>query len=157
MFSIGQNIVYPMHGAGVVEAVESKEIGGKTHEYYKVRIFNGNINLLVPVDNADGVRMREVVSTDVADDVVTCIEKFKLECDIPWNKRYKFNIDRLKSGDIAQVAGVFIDLIMREKTHGLSTSDRKMFVLTKNILCSELSVALGMPCDKVFDTLLQKI
>ena len=157
MFSIGQNIVYPMHGAGVVEAIETKEIGGKNLDYYKVRIFNGNINLLVPVDNAGGVKMREVVANDIADDIVTCIGKYKNECDIPWNKRYKFNVDRLKTGDITQVAGVFIDLIVREKTHGLSTSDRKMFVLTKNILCSELAVALGMPCDEVFDTLLQKI
>ena len=157
MFSIGQNIVYPMHGAGVVEAIETKEIGGKNHDYYKVRIFNGNINLLVPVDNAGGVKMREVVANDIADDIVTCIEKYKNECDIPWNKRYKFNVDRLKTGDITQVAGVFIDLIVREKTHGLSTSDRKMFVLTKNILCSELAVALGVPSNEVFDTLLQKI
>ncbi len=157
MFSIGQNIVYPMHGAGVVEAIESKEIGGNNHDYYKVRIFNGNISLLVPVDNANGVKMREIIALDIAKDIVTCIDKYKNECDIPWNKRYKFNVDRLKTGDIAQVAGVFIDLIVREKTHGLSTSDRKMFVLTKNILCSELSIALGMPSDEVFDTLLQKI
>lgn len=157
MFSIGQNIVYPMHGAGVVEAIESKEIGGKAHDYYKVRIFNGNINLLVPVDNAGGVKMRDVVANEIANDIVTCLEKYKNESDIPWNKRYKINVDRLKTGDIAQVAGVFIDLIVREKTHGLSTSDRKMFVLTKNILCSELSVALDVPCDEVFDTLLQKI
>ena len=73
MFSIGQNIVYPMHGAGVVEAIESKEIGGKAPDYYKVRIFNGNINLLVPVDNAGGVKMRDVVTDEIANDIITCL------------------------------------------------------------------------------------
>ena len=157
MFSIGQNIVYPMHGAGIVEAIESKQIGGKTSNYYKVRIFNGNISLLVPVENAGGIKMREIVDSAVASDILDCIEKYKTECDIPWNKRYKINVDRLKTGDIAQVAGVFIDLAEREKTHGLSTSDRKMFVLTKNILCSELSVVLDKPLIEVFGTLLQNI
>ncbi len=157
MFSIGQNIVYPMHGAGVVEAIESKKIGGTDHDYYKVRIFNGNINLLVPVDNVSGVKMREIVANDIANDIMSGIARYKNECDIPWNKRYKFNIERLKTGDIIQVAGVFIDLVQREKNHGLSTSDRKMFVLTKNILCSELAVALAMPSDEVFDTLLQNL
>ena len=157
MFSIGQNIIYPMHGAGVVEAIESKEIGGKNHNYYKVRIFNGNINLLVPVENAGGVKMREVIANDIAGAVLSGIADYKNECDIPWNKRYKFNVERLKTGEITQVASVFIDLVQREQTHGLSTSDRKMFVLTKNILCSELAIALAMPCDELFDILLQKL
>ncbi len=157
VFSVGQNIVYPMHGAGVVEAIESKEIGGKNHDYYKVRIFNGNINLLVPVESAGGVKMRDVTDCKVANEIVECIEKYKNDSDIPWNKRYKANVDRLKTGDIAEVAGVFIDLIIREKTHGLSTSDRKMFVLTKNILCSELAIALDLSCEQVYDSLLQKI
>ncbi len=157
MFSIGQNIVYPMHGAGVVEAIESKQIGGNTHDYYKVRIFNGNINLMVPVDNVVGVKMRTVIDKNAANEMVKSFDNLKQECDIPWNKRYKINVDKLKTGDITEVACVFIDLVQREKTHGLSTSDRKMFVLTKNILCSELSVALETPLSDVFDTLLQKI
>ena len=157
MFSIGQNIVYPMHGAGVVEAIESKEIGGINHDYYKVRIFNGNINLMVPVDNAVGVKMRTIIDKNTASDIVNSFENLKQCCDIPWNKRYKINVDKLKTGEISEVACVFIDLVEREKTHGLSTSDRKMFVLTKNILCSELSVALDTSLSDVYDALLQKI
>ena len=157
MFSIGQNIVYPMHGAGVVEAIETKLIGGNNHDYYKVRIFNGNINLMVPVDNAVGVKMRGVIEKAEANEILCSFKNLRQECDIPWNKRYKMNVDKLKTGDIKEVACVFIDLVMREKTHGLSTSDRKMFVLAKNILCSELSVALETPVCDVFDTLLQKI
>lgn len=157
MFSIGQNIVYPMHGAGVVEAIESKQIGDKIHEYYKVRIFNGNINLMVPVNNVVNVKMRTVIEKSEAAKIVQTFDSLKQNCDIPWNKRYKVNVDKLKTGDITEVACVFIDLVEREKTHGLSTSDRKMFVLAKNILCSELSIALETPLVDVFNTLLQKL
>ncbi len=156
MFSIGQNIVYPMHGAGVVEAIESKEIGGKQSDYYKVRIFNGNISLSVPVASVGSVKMRTVVDKETAQSIVASFDSLKTDSDVPWNKRYKVNVDRLKTGDISEVAGVFADLVIREKTHGLSTSDRKMFVLTKNILCSELSVALSLPIAEIYDTLMQK-
>lgn len=154
MFTIGQNIVYPMHGAGVVEAIESKVIGNNTADYYKVRIYTGNINLLVPVASATGVNMREVVDCAVARAMVERFADYKTDTDIPWNKRYKFNVDRLKSGDVEQVASVLADLISREKTHGLSTSDRKMFVLAKNIFCSEISVALSLPCEEIFDKII---
>ena len=155
MFTIGQNIVYPMHGAGVVEAIESKTVKNNTADYYKVRIFIGNVSLLVPVVSAGGVNMREVVDRDVAGGIVEHFNDYRTQTDIPWNKRYKTNVDKLKSGEIEQVAGVLADLILREKTHGLSTSDRKMFVLAKNIFCSEVSVALSLPCEQVFDKIIQ--
>lgn len=155
MFTIGQNIVYPMHGAGVVEAIESKTVGNNTADYYKVRIFMGNVSLLVPVVSVGGVNMREVVDCDVAGGIVEHFNDYRTQTDIPWNKRYKTNVDKLKSGDLKQVAGVLADLILREKTHGLSTSDRKMFVLAKNIFCSEVSVALSLPCEQVFDKIIQ--
>ena len=155
MFNIGQNIVYPMHGAGVVEAIETKVVDGKPSDYYKVRIITGNINLMVPVDNVSGVRMREVIDPSRAAEMIMRFDSFRSESNVPWNKRYKTNVDRLKSGDIEDVAGVLADLISREKTHGLSTSDRKMFILARNIFCSEFSVALGIPCDQIFDTIMQ--
>ena len=157
MFSVGQNIVYPMHGAGVVEAIESKVIGANKADYYKVRIFSGNINLMVPVDNTVGVHMRDVVDKATAEHLLSHFFEYASTDDVPWNKRYKTNVDRLKSGDIEKVAGVFCDLIAREKTHGLSTSDRKMFILTKNIFCSELAVALGCEREAVFDQIMQTV
>ncbi len=157
MFSIGQNIVYPMHGAGIVEAIESRVVGGKTFDYYKVLITNGNINLMVPVNNVAGVNMRENIEKHTAKSILDKFESYRTESDIPWNKRYKTNVDRLKSGEIEQIAGVLADLISREKTHGLSTSDRKMFILTKNIFCSELAVALDVSQQEVFDSILAKV
>lgn len=157
MFSVGQNIVYPMHGAGVVEAIESRAIGGNTSDYYKVRIFTGNINLMVPVGNTVGVHMRDVVDRERAEYVLAHFAEFGSVNDVPWNKRYKVNVERLKAGSIEDVAGVLCDLIGREKTHGLSTSDRKMFILTKNIFCSEIAVALECEREAVFDSIMQSV
>lgn len=157
MFSVGQNIVYPMHGAGVVEAIESKVVGGKTSDYYKVRIFTGNINLMIPVASVTGVHMRDVIDKERAQYVITNFAEFGSGDDVPWNKRYKVNVERLKAGAIEDVAGVLCDLIAREKTHGLSTSDRKMFILTKNIFCSEISIALDCERESVFDEIMQTI
>ena len=157
MFSVGQNIVYPMHGAGVVEAIEQRVIGGNSANYYKVRIFSGNINLMVPVENTAGVQMRDVIDNTRAEHLLSHFMEYASGDDVPWNKRYKVNVERLKSGDIEKVASVFCDLIGREKTHGLSTSDRKMFILTKNIFCSELAVALGCEREAVFDSIMQTI
>jgi len=157
VFSVGQNIVYPMHGAGVVEAIESRAIGGKTSDYYKVRIFTGNINLMVPVASVSGVHMRDVIDKDRAQYMLAHFAEFGSGDDVPWNKRYKVNVERLKTGAIEDVAGVLCDLIAREKTHGLSTSDRKMFILTKNIFCSEIAIALECERESVFDSIMQTV
>lgn len=156
MFKIGQSIVYPMHGAGVIEDIITKTVANQQLEYYQVKINTGNINLLVPVKST-GVTMRCVCSLNDANKVLCDFSSLLTESDIPWNKRYKSNVDRLKTGALFEVAGVFCDLVYREKTHGLSTSDRKMFVLTKNILCSELACALNTTADKVFEQLLQTV
>lgn len=155
MFSIGEKIVYPMHGAGVIEDVETRQVGGNDVDYYKVRVFNGNIMLMIPVNNTSGVQLRPVVSRDEAEGVITDFKSCMSEESVPWNKRYKVNIDRLKTGTVQNVAGVLGELIVREKEHGLSTSDRKMFILTKNILCSELSIALEADAADIYDKIMQ--
>lgn len=157
MFSVGEKIVYPMHGAGTIEAIETREIGGRTIEYYKVKIINGSIVLMIPVDNPSGVQLRSVITKDEAKAVLDGFGLKEDKSDIPWNKRYKYNIDRLKSGNIESVAEVLSELIDREKNHGLSTSDRKMFILTKSIFCSELSSALDIPSSEIFEQILSKV
>ncbi len=157
MFSVGDKIVYPMHGAGIIDAIETKEVGGKSVDYYKVKIGGGNIVLMIPVNNTSAVQLRPIISKKQAEDV---LNDFGTECeenDVPWNKRYKTNIDKLKTGDIKNVSAVLYELISREKNHGLSTSDRKMFILTKSIFCSELSSALDIPSADIFEQVLLKV
>jgi CarD family transcriptional regulator len=157
LFNIGDKIVYPMHGAGVIEDVETKQLAGKDVDYYKVKINCGNIMLMVPVENISGVQLRAVISESEAKAVLDSFADNRLECDLPWNKRYKFNVDMLKTGDIKKVAAVRCELINREKEHGLSTSDRKMFILTKNIFCSEIATALKTTPADIFEQILLKI
>ena len=157
MFCVGDKIVYPMHGAGVIDSIETKEIGGKSVDYYKVRIVSGNITLMIPVNNPSGVQLRSIISKNEAESVLRNFGTQTEECDVPWNKRYKLNIDRLKTGTIENVSSVLCELINREKDHGLSTSDRKMFILTKSIFCSELSFALDMPSADIFEQIISKL
>ena len=156
MFSVGEKIVYPMHGAGMIEAIEEREIDGNTVPYYRVKIISGNITLMIPVNNTSGVKLRPVVSKTEARRVIDGFDNMKDDSDIPWNKRYKENVDKLKSGAIDSVADVLSRLIIREKNHGLSTSDRKMFILTKSILCSELNAALETDSAEIFEEILSK-
>ena len=156
VYSVGEKIVYPMHGAGTVEAVESRQFGDKTALYYKVCITAGSITLMIPVENQSGVQLRPIVSETKAKEILDNFVTEPEELDIPWNKRHKYNMDRLKLGTPESVAKVLSELITREKNHGLSTGDRKMLVLTKNILCSELSVALGMDAADIFEQILSK-
>lgn len=156
MFSVGEKIVYPMHGAGVIESIEPRVVGDKTVEYYKVRITSGNIMLMIPVKNPSGVQLRSVITKPEAEQIIENIGAPAPDSDIPWNKRHKYNMDRLRIGSAENVAQVLSELINREKTHGLSTSDRKMFVLAKNILCSELSVAVGLEGSVIFENILAK-
>lgn len=157
VFSVGEKIVYPMHGAGVIDSIETKEVGGKSIDYYKVKIVSGNIMLMIPVNNTSGVQLRHVISKEQAENVLETFGSSEDLSDIPWNKRYKTNIDRLKTGTIENVSAVLCELIYREKTHGLSTSDRKMFILTKSIFCSELSSALDIPSADIFERILSKV
>lgn len=157
MFSVGEKIVYPMHGAGVIDAIETKEVGGKSVDYYKVKITCGNIVLMIPVNNTSGVQLRPIISKDEAETVLKNFGQDVTENEEPWNKRYKANVDRLKTGSIENVSAVLSELINREKLHGLSTSDRKMFILTKSIFCSELSAALEVPSVDIFEEILSKV
>jgi len=156
VFKIGEKIVYPMHGAGIVEAIEKKLISDREIDYYKVKIFSGNIMLMLPVNNTAGVQLRHVISKDEAEQVIDGFDCLKPESEIPWNKRYKDNVDKLKTGIAQNVAQVLNDLILREKNHGLSTSDRKMFILSKSILCSELNAALETDTSEIFEQILNK-
>lgn len=146
MFKVGDKIVYPMHGAGVVESIEEKEMFGETAEYYIIKMPIGDMKLMVPTESADEVGIREVSSPTIAPDVLSVLEKPKAEYvyENNWSKRYKANVDKIKSGDILEVADVVRDLSHRHMERGLSTAEKKMLSSAKEILISELSLAQGL-------------
>lgn len=138
MFSIGEKIVYPLHGAGVVEAIEEKEILGKKKKYYVMRVFSGNMTVLIPVDNSEEIGVRQVIDKTEAKKVVEYFKTEPLYDDDNWNRRQRENMIKLKSGDIYKVLDVLKDLLYRDKLKGLSTSERKALVNARQIIVSEL-------------------
>ena len=138
MFSIGEKIVYPLHGAGIVEAIEQKEILGKKKKYYVMRVYSGNMTVLIPVDNCGEIGVRQVIDKTEAKKVVEYFKTEPLYDDDNWNRRQRENMVKLKSGDIYKVLDVLKDLLYRDKLKGLSTSERKALVNARQIIVSEL-------------------
>ncbi|MBQ7095014.1 MAG: CarD family transcriptional regulator [Clostridia bacterium] len=142
MYKIGDRIFYPMHGAGMIENIEPKMIAGQMREYYIVKLLCGNISVMVPTDSVK-ISLRNIIDTKQAEKILAYFKDCKIDRNAPWGKRYKENLERLKSGDPLEAVEVIKSLMIREKEAGLSTGDRQILVLSKNILCSELSIALG--------------
>ena len=140
-YEIGSKVVYPMHGAGEIEAIEEREVMGEKQEYYIMRIPFVDMKVMIPMNNAKEVGLRDVMSAGEADGV---LEEFRLcptDMDANWNKRYRDNMQKIKSGHLSDVIYVVKNLMHRDKSRGLSTGERKMLTNAKQILVSELMVA----------------
>lgn len=140
MFNIGDKVVYPMHGAGTIEAIEKKEMLGKTEDYYIIRMPVDDVKVMVPTDKAENIGVREIANKEEAKEVYSLLEQpmEELSCDSNWNKRYSSNIDKIKSGSLKEVTEVFKELSHRHMEKGLSLGEKKMLNTSKNILLSEL-------------------
>lgn len=143
MYKIGDSVVYPMHGAGIIEDIEVKEVLGKEQSYYVVRMPIGDMKVMVPMDNAAGVGMRDVIEKAEAEKVLKAFRTVETDVIQNWNKRFRENMVRIKSGDIFEVAAVVKSLMLRDREKGLSTGERKMLSNAKQILISEIVVATG--------------
>lgn len=155
MFKVGDNIVYPMHGAGKVEKIEEKEILGEKQKYYVISL-PGEVKAMVPAKNAEKMGVREIIGKDGVNKVFEVLEHDETEMSDNWNKRYKENLDKIKTGDVYQVADVVRNLSFKQKEKGtLSTGEKKMLNNAKLILVSELSLAENAPeneIEKVIDS-----
>jgi CarD family transcriptional regulator len=143
MFSVGDKIVYPMHGAGVIESIEEKEILGQKQDYYVVRMPVGDMRVLIPTHNCDDIGIREIIASCEVDRVFEILKSQEINVTSNWNKRYRENMIKIKSGSIFEVAEVVRTLMLREKEKGLSTGERKMLNSARQILISELVLARG--------------
>ena len=141
MFNVGDKIVYPMHGAGVIDSIEEKDILGKKQSYYILKM-PGEVKVMVPTAKAEEVGVRNIIDKSSAEKVIGILEKDETEMDKNWNKRYRDNMDKMKSGDIYEVADVVRNLAFKQKEKGgLSTGEKKMFSNARQILISELVLA----------------
>ena len=144
MYNIGDSVVYPMHGAGIIEDIEQKEILGKQQSYYVIRMPIGDMKVMVPTENAQGVGVRDVIGKGEAEKVMEAFRESETDVIQNWNKRYRDNMVKIKSGDIFEVAAVVKSLMLRDREKGLSTGERKMLSNAKQILISEIVVATGI-------------
>jgi len=140
-YHIGSKVVYPMHGAGVIESIEEREIMGVKQNYYIMRIPVGDMKVMVPMQTAEEIGLRDVIDETEADRVLSEFKACPADMDPNWNKRYRENMARIKSGNIYDVVHVVKNLMLRDKMRGLSTGERKMLSNAKQILVSELVVA----------------
>lgn len=141
MFNIGDKIVYPMHGAGIIVAIEEKEILGKKRKYYIMKMPMGDMKVMVPIDNVEDIGIREVINDQEIEQVLAVLGDHKTKMPQNWNRRYRANMDKIKSGDIYEIASVVRNLIIRDREKGLSTGERKMLNNAKQMLVSEIVLA----------------
>ena len=144
MFNIGDRIVYPMHGAGIIEDIEKVEILGEKREYFIMRMPIGNMKVMVPVDSIEEIGVRQIADENDMEKVVKILRGSKSAMSHNWNRRYRANMDRIKSGDIFEIAAVVRNLMILDNEKGLSTGERKMLNSAKQMLVSEMVLV----CDK---------
>ena len=144
MFDVGDKVVYPHHGAGTIEKKEVKVVLGEEREYLTIRILHNEMTVNVPVDNAEKVGLRWVIDQEMVDVVVKVLLGGSTEMPKNWNRRFKHNRDKMKTGDILELAEVVRNLALRDHEKGLSTGEKQMYVKAKKILASELMYAKTM-------------
>ena len=146
---IGDRIVYPMHGAGIIAGVETNEIGGVTKSYYVLKMPMGNLKLMLPVDKINEIGLRGIIDSSKVDEVKTTLEDKPEFMVGSWNKRYHATLDRLKSGDILDAAAVARNLSAQNVRKKLSSGERRLLDLARQILISELVFACEKPPDEI--------
>lgn len=148
MFNVGDKVVYPMHGAGTIEAIEEKDILGEKQAYYIIKM-PGEVKCMVPTIKAEEIGVRDIIDKETANKVFKVLEQDSTEMSMNWNKRYRDNMDKMKSGDAYEIADVVRNLSFKQKEKGLSTGEKKMLLNAKQILVSELILAEHSSADEV--------
>lgn len=149
MFKVGDKIAHPMHGAGIVDSVVQKKVNGVVREYYILKLPANGMLVMIPTENSGEIGVRPVVEKDEADAVIQAIPGIEVDMTQNWNRRYRENMLRLKSGDLLEVAKVVKGLMLREVDRGLSTGERKMLHSAKQILISEIVLSQSSSYEEV--------
>lgn len=149
MFNIGDRIVFPMHGAGVIESVEEKEVLGERKKYYIMRIPMDDMKIMVPIDSAVDFGIRCVIDYNEVENVLDIFHKAGSNIEDNWNKRYRYNMDKIRNGNIYGVAQVTGELMAREIKKGLSPGEARILDGAKRILYSELMLVTGLNFEQI--------
>jgi CarD family transcriptional regulator len=155
-FGVGDKVVYPHHGAATIEKKEKKDVFGKKQDYLVLRLAYGDLTLMVPADNAEEIGLRDVINDEEVEEVFAVLRKKEARMPTNWSRRFKNHVEKLKSGDIYQVAEVVRNLSLREADKGLSAGEKRMLARARQILVSELTFALNVD-EEVADSRLDDV
>ncbi|NLM49332.1 MAG: CarD family transcriptional regulator [Clostridiaceae bacterium] len=153
MFKIGDKVVYPMHGAGIIESIEEREVFGEIQKYYVMKMPLGDMKVLVPMANVKEIGIRDIMDKEQAKALIESFKDIESDVESNWNKRYRENLAKIKNGNVYEVACVVKTLMCRDKIKGLSTGERKMLSNAKQILISEIVLATGARQEEIEDLL----
>ena len=144
LFDVGDKVVYPHHGAGTVVSKDTRVVLGHEREYLTIKILHNDMTVNVPTENAEKVGLRWVIDQEMVEVVVRALSGESTEMPKNWNRRFKHNRDKMKTGDILELAEVVRNLALRDHEKGLSTGEKQMYMKAKKILASELMYAKDM-------------
>ncbi len=148
MFNIGDNVVYPMHGAGTIISVEEKEILGELKQYFILKMPIGHIKISIPIDKINDMGIREVIDSSQGATVLKALEGGSTEMSSNWNQRYRDNLEKIRSGDIFEIAEVVRNLSAMELDKSLSTREKKMLNSARRMIASELVIIGSMTVEE---------
>lgn len=149
LLQIGDTIVYPMHGAGVIAGVEKHEVLGEDKSYYVLQMPLGNMKVMIPTDNVENMGIRDVIDEEQLAEVKEILAETPEKTTGSWNKRYQAHLARMKSGDICDVAAVARNLVLQDRIKKISSGERRLLDLAKQILVSELVYACSKTPQEV--------
>jgi CarD family transcriptional regulator len=155
-FTVGETVVYPHHGAALIEAIETRNVKGVEKVYLVLKVAQGDLTVRVPAENAEFVGVRDVVGAEGLERVFQVLRMPHTEEPTNWSRRYKANLEKLASGDVIKVAEVVRDLWRRERERGLSAGEKRMLAKARQILVSELALAENTNEDKA-ETILDEV
>jgi len=144
MFEIGDNIVYPMQGAGVIESIQEKEVQGETQQYFVIRLLIKKMEVMIPISKMDNSRIRLVVDSKTLENVLNNFHNGESDRTLPYKERFKVNMEKMKTGNIEEGAEVVRDLMRIDKVKALNSSEKQMLGNASKILISELGLIKGI-------------
>jgi len=156
-FEVGDSVVYPHHGAGTVIRKELKDVMGESREYLMIKILHNDMTVMVPTENAEMAGLRRVIDAETLQKVLALLQDANSDAPMNWSRRYKHNRDKIKTGDIYELAEVVRNLALREHQKGLSSGEKQMYSRAKKVLSSEMMYALEMDEAQVEQHLIRMI
>jgi len=154
LFKIGEKVVYPAHGVGVIQGIQTRIISGTEKTFYMLRILENDMTIMIPTENVTSVGLRRIIGKDMVGKVYKILRERRVEIDQQtWNRRYREYTEKIKTGSVLEIAAVLRDLFVLKGDKELSFGERKMLDTARNLLVKELSIARAHPEEKIMEEL----